>query len=132
MSDLSFRTSTVTHGESIPEKYTWEADDRSPELTIGDVSDDAAALAVVVDDPDAPGGTFTLSVLDQDGARSGRRCRTNSTSTRWTPRSSLDRSVAGDRFSRATPRTRSPTSPGRDINTWYGYYFDSLKRIFIF
>ena len=63
MSDLSFRTSTFTHGESIPEKYTCEGDDRSPELTIGGVPDDAAALAVVVDDPDAPGGTFTHWML---------------------------------------------------------------------
>lgn len=63
MADLSFRTSTFTHGESIPEKYTCEGDDRSPELTIGDVPDDAAALAVVVDDPDAPGGTFTHWLL---------------------------------------------------------------------
>jgi len=46
------------HGESIPEKYTCEGEDRSPELMMADVSDDAAALAVVVDDPDAPVGTF--------------------------------------------------------------------------
>ena len=63
MSDLSFRTSTFTHAESIPEKYTCEGEDRSPELTIGGVPDDAAALAVVVDDPDAPGGTFTHWML---------------------------------------------------------------------
>lgn len=59
MADISFRTSTFTHGESIQEKYTCEGEDVSPELTIGDVPDDAAALAVVMDDPDAPGGTFT-------------------------------------------------------------------------
>ncbi|WP_132057143.1 YbhB/YbcL family Raf kinase inhibitor-like protein [Halorussus amylolyticus] len=63
MSELSFRTSAFTHGESIPEAYTCEGDDRSPELTVGDVPDDAAALAVVVDDPDAPGGTFTHWLL---------------------------------------------------------------------
>ena len=59
----SIRTSTFTHGESISEKYTCEGEDRSPELTIADVPDDAAALAVVVDDPDAPGGTFTHWLL---------------------------------------------------------------------
>lgn len=63
MTDPSFRTSTFTHGESIPEKYTCEGEDRSPELTIGNVPDDAAALAVVVDDPDAPTGTFTHWLL---------------------------------------------------------------------
>ncbi|WP_158058026.1 YbhB/YbcL family Raf kinase inhibitor-like protein [Halorussus halophilus] len=60
---VSFRTSAFTHGESIPEKFTCEGEDVSPELTIGDVSDDAAALAVVVDDPDAPSGTFTHWLL---------------------------------------------------------------------
>jgi Raf kinase inhibitor-like YbhB/YbcL family protein len=63
MADLSFRTQTFTHGESIPEKYTCEGDDFSPKLVVGDVPDDAAALAVVMDDPDAPGGTFTYWLL---------------------------------------------------------------------
>jgi len=56
---VSFCTSAFTHGESIPERYTCEGEDRSPELTVGEVPDDAGALAVVVYDLDAPGGTFT-------------------------------------------------------------------------
>jgi len=63
MPDVSVRTSAFTHGESIPEKYTCEGEDVSPELTVGDAPDDAAALAVVVDDPDAPAGTFTHWLL---------------------------------------------------------------------
>lgn len=63
MPEPSIRTSAFTHGESISEEYTCEGEDRSPELTIADVPDDAAALAVVVDDPDAPGGTFTHWLL---------------------------------------------------------------------
>jgi Raf kinase inhibitor-like YbhB/YbcL family protein len=81
MADLSFRTKAFTYGESIPEKYTCEGEDVSPELVVGDVpddvhrsssdaahqnpsdSEDAAALAVVMDDPDAPGGTFTHWLL---------------------------------------------------------------------
>ncbi|MFC4550586.1 MULTISPECIES: YbhB/YbcL family Raf kinase inhibitor-like protein [Halorussus] len=59
----SIRTSAFTHGESITEKYTCEGEDVSPELTVADVPDDAAALAVVVDDPDAPAGTFTHWLL---------------------------------------------------------------------
>ncbi|MFC7081354.1 YbhB/YbcL family Raf kinase inhibitor-like protein [Halorussus caseinilyticus] len=47
----------------MPETYTCEGDDASPELTVADVPDDAAALAVVVDDPDAPAGTFTHWLL---------------------------------------------------------------------
>lgn len=63
MPDISFRTPTFTHGESIPETYTCEGEDRSSRLVIGDVPDDAAAVAVVVDDPDAPAGTFTHWLL---------------------------------------------------------------------
>ncbi|WP_435180166.1 YbhB/YbcL family Raf kinase inhibitor-like protein [Halorussus sp. AFM4] len=63
MSDASIRTSAFTHGESIPAKYTCEGEDVSPELTLADVPEDAAALAVVVDDPDAPAGTFTHWLL---------------------------------------------------------------------
>ncbi|ODR82277.1 hypothetical protein BG842_23595 [Haladaptatus sp. W1] len=59
MGDLSIRTSSFTHGEEIPEKFTKEGADVSPELTIGGAPDDAASLAVIVDDPDAPNATFT-------------------------------------------------------------------------
>lgn len=59
MSDLSIRTSAFTHGETIPEKFTKDGADVSPELTIGGAPDDAASLAVIVDDPDAPDTTFT-------------------------------------------------------------------------
>lgn len=60
---VSFRTAAFTHGESIPERFTCEGADVSPELTIGDVPEDAAALAIIVDDPDAPSGTFTHWLL---------------------------------------------------------------------
>lgn len=60
---VSVRTPAFTHGEPIPEQYTCEGDDVSPALTVGDAPDDAAALAVVADDPDAPAGTFTHWLL---------------------------------------------------------------------
>lgn len=41
-------------GEPIPTEYTCDGADRSPELAIGDVPDDVAAFALLVDDPDAP------------------------------------------------------------------------------
>lgn len=63
MPDGTIRTAAFARGEPIPEKYTCEGEDVSPELTIADVPDDAAALAVVVDDPDAPAGTFTHWLL---------------------------------------------------------------------
>jgi Raf kinase inhibitor-like YbhB/YbcL family protein len=46
------------NGAGIPAAYTCEGRDTSPELRIDEVPEGAAALALVMDDPDAPGGTF--------------------------------------------------------------------------
>ena len=61
-------TITVTspafaEGEPIPERYTCDGDEVSPPLAWTGVPDGAAALALVVDDPDAPSGTFTHWVV---------------------------------------------------------------------
>lgn len=42
----------------IPEKYTCDGDNLNPPLEFFDVSDNAKSLAMIVDDPDAPMGTF--------------------------------------------------------------------------
>jgi Raf kinase inhibitor-like YbhB/YbcL family protein len=46
-------------GEPIPRRYACEGEDRSPPLRWTEVPPDAASLALIVDDPDAPVGTFT-------------------------------------------------------------------------
>lgn len=46
-------------GTRVPEQYTCSGAGTSPALAISGVPARATALAVVVDDPDAPGGTFT-------------------------------------------------------------------------
>lgn len=46
-------------GKSIPRVHTGFGDDVSPMLRLTAVPDAAQALALVMDDPDAPGGTFT-------------------------------------------------------------------------
>jgi len=45
-------------GEMIPKKYTCKGDDVNPKLVIGDVPASAKSLALIVDDPDAPMGTW--------------------------------------------------------------------------
>ena len=45
-------------GEAIPRDYTCDGAGRIPSLAWSEVPDDAGALALVVDDPDAPSGTF--------------------------------------------------------------------------
>ncbi len=60
---LGVTSSAFADGESIPERYTADGADVSPPLSVSGVPDDAAALAVVVDDPDAPSGPFTHWLL---------------------------------------------------------------------
>lgn len=50
-------------GEPIPARFTCEGEDVSPALSVGGAPDGANALALLVDDPDAPGGTFTHWLL---------------------------------------------------------------------
>lgn len=44
--------------QAIPRRHTCDGEDVSPALAIQDVPETAKALAVILDDPDAPGGTF--------------------------------------------------------------------------
>jgi Raf kinase inhibitor-like YbhB/YbcL family protein len=50
-------------GDPIPEQYTCDGDEVAPPLAWSGVPADAAAVALVVDDPDAPSGTFTHWVV---------------------------------------------------------------------
>jgi Raf kinase inhibitor-like YbhB/YbcL family protein len=43
---------------SIPAKFTCDGGDTSPPLTIAGIPPSAKSLALIMDDPDAPGGTF--------------------------------------------------------------------------
>jgi Raf kinase inhibitor-like YbhB/YbcL family protein len=45
-------------GEAIPVRYTCDGDDLSPPLAWTGVPDEARGLALLVEDPDAPDGTF--------------------------------------------------------------------------
>jgi Raf kinase inhibitor-like YbhB/YbcL family protein len=59
-------TSTAfTDGASIPVGFTCDGEETSPPLawTAGDAAEEPAAWALVVDDPDAPGGTFVHWVV---------------------------------------------------------------------
>src|SRR5688572_21172572 len=46
-------------GEYIPRQYSKSAEDKSPPLQISDVPVNTRSLALIMDDPDAPSGTFT-------------------------------------------------------------------------
>lgn len=46
------------HEKDIPAKYTCNGENVNPAIKIEDIPEEAKCLAVVVEDPDAPGGTF--------------------------------------------------------------------------
>lgn len=57
--DLTLASPAFEANETIPEKYGKAYQNVNPPLTIDGVPESATSLALVVDDPDAPGGTFT-------------------------------------------------------------------------
>jgi len=59
---FSLASSAFSDGQAIPAKYTCDGEDRSPPLR-WDGAPAAQSFALIVDDPDAPGGTFTHWVL---------------------------------------------------------------------
>lgn len=43
---------------AIPRKYSCDGADKNPELQISEAPSEAKSMVLIVDDPDAPGGTF--------------------------------------------------------------------------
>ncbi|MBA7624911.1 hypothetical protein ES703_32325 [subsurface metagenome] len=60
---LSLSSIAFQDGERIPVKYTCEGQDISPPLMWSEPPPGTQSLALIVDDPDAPGGVFTHWVL---------------------------------------------------------------------
>ena len=55
---MELRSPVFEHGGKIPPKYTCDGRDVSPPLTVSGVPEGTKALALVMDDPDAPAGTW--------------------------------------------------------------------------
>ena len=60
---LSLTSAAFKEGGKIPAKYTCDGQDISPPLTWDEPTPKTQAIALIVDDPDAPGGMFTHWVL---------------------------------------------------------------------
>jgi len=56
--EMKIQSSAFGQNQPIPRKYSCEGDDISPPLSFSDIPKEAKSLAVVVEDPDAPGGVF--------------------------------------------------------------------------
>lgn len=55
---MTVRSEAYAEGAPIPKQYTCEGSDVSPPFTVADVPTRAKSLAVVMEDPDAPRGTW--------------------------------------------------------------------------
>jgi Raf kinase inhibitor-like YbhB/YbcL family protein len=86
--DITVTSPAFDEDEPIPQTYSCDGDDHSPALAWQGVPDPADELALVVDDPDASGGTYvhwvlfgldpSVTALDEGTVPSGARQATNS------------------------------------------------------
>lgn len=60
---LHVTSTAFSEGQAIPEKYSCEGQDISPVIKWSGAPANTKSLALIVDDPDAPSGTFTHWVL---------------------------------------------------------------------
>lgn len=56
---MKISSSAFEHGGSIPARYSRDGDNLSPPLHFENVPAEARSLVLIMDDPDAPRGTFT-------------------------------------------------------------------------
>jgi Raf kinase inhibitor-like YbhB/YbcL family protein/uncharacterized protein (TIGR00297 family) len=63
MMKLTVSSPAFANGQPIPPKYTCDGGHTSPALNWSDVPQNARSLALIVDDPDAPMGTYTHWVV---------------------------------------------------------------------
>jgi len=56
--NMQISSQAFKEGKMIPQKYTCDGENVSPPLEIGNLSEKAESLVLIVEDPDAPAGTF--------------------------------------------------------------------------
>jgi Raf kinase inhibitor-like YbhB/YbcL family protein len=60
---IKVTSSAFKDGEIIPKQYTCDGNDISPPLTWSGAPQETKSIALICDDPDAPGGTWVHWVL---------------------------------------------------------------------
>ncbi len=63
MQNISISAQAFRAGENIPAEYTCDGKNISPALSWSGIPAGAKSIALIMDDPDAPGGTFVHWVL---------------------------------------------------------------------
>jgi Raf kinase inhibitor-like YbhB/YbcL family protein len=59
MAEFALESSAFANAQAIPSRHSCEGEDVSPQLRWTNVPEGTQSLALVVDDPDAPGRVFT-------------------------------------------------------------------------
>src|SRR3989344_1195577 len=60
---MELTSPAFTHGGAIPSRYTCDGEDLSPPLRISGIPEGTQSLALICDDPDAPGNTWNYWIL---------------------------------------------------------------------
>ena len=63
LTEISLSSAGFKNGDPIPVQFTCDGANESPPLTWADAPGETASFALIVEDPDAPGGTFIHWVL---------------------------------------------------------------------
>jgi hypothetical protein len=58
LKELTVKSQSFGQNQKIPRKFTCDGEDVNPSLKIEHVPPEAKSLVLIVDDPDAPGGTW--------------------------------------------------------------------------
>jgi Raf kinase inhibitor-like YbhB/YbcL family protein len=61
--NLDIKSAAFNDNEQIPMKYTCDGEAVNPPLTINDIPEGTQTLSLLVEDPDAPGGTYVHWVV---------------------------------------------------------------------
>ena len=63
VSNMKLTSPAFEHNQEVPSEYTCDGSDTSPELNIEYVPEGTKSLALIMDDPDAPAGTWVHWVV---------------------------------------------------------------------
>lgn len=59
MKPLIVTSSAFNNGSNIPRQYTCDGENVNPDLEIANIPPESRSVVLIMDDPDAPSGTFT-------------------------------------------------------------------------